>query len=76
MLGLPHELSQRPDSSHQRSKETHPALFEAILGTEIAVLHAQLQTRRTLQGFRFIVTVDSETLSLGGQFGCEIAHGG
>lgn len=63
MLSLPHGLGQR-QGSRRHQKETHPVLLETILGAEKAVFHAQLQAGGTLQGFRFIVTVDSETRSL------------
>ena len=48
--------------------ETYPAPLEAVLGTEEAVLDAELQAGRALQGASIVVTIDAEALLLGWWF--------
>ena len=48
--------------------ETYPAPLEAVLGTEEAVLDAELQAGRALQGASIVVAIDAEALLLGRWF--------
>jgi hypothetical protein len=48
--------------------ETYPATLEAVLGAEEAVLDAELEAGRTLEGASIVVAVDAEALLLGRWF--------